>query len=85
MTPLCGRPVRLVQFHRVSHDTVKCLKHMLDRAEQGEIIGISFAAMQSDREFFLQSCGEAHRNTAFASALASSLWFQTMKQAFGEN
>lgn len=85
MKPARERPFRLVQFQRVSHDTVKCLRHMLDRAERGEIIGISFAAMQADREFFVQSCGEAHRNAAFASALASSLWYQTMKSVFGED
>lgn len=78
------RPFRLVQFQRVSHDTVKCLRVLLDRAEKGEIIGISFAAMQADREFFLSNCGEAHRNPAFASALAGSLWYQNMKQVFGD-
>lgn len=82
MKPL--RPFRLVQFQRVSHDTVKCLRVLLERAEKGEIIGISFAAMQADREFFLSNCGEAHRNPAFASALAGSLWYQNMKQVFGD-
>lgn len=78
------RPFRLVQFDRVSHDTVECLEVLLARAKRGEIIGLSFAAMQSNRKFFVSNCGEAHRNSTFASALASSLWYQTMKQVFGD-
>ncbi|MBB3193975.1 hypothetical protein [Roseateles terrae] len=79
------RPFRLVQFPKQSHDVVKCLKKLLERAERGEIIGISYAAMESNREFFFSSCGEAHRNPAFASALASTLWYGTMKRVFNED
>lgn len=77
-------PLRVVRNDGVSRDTVACLRHLLARAERGEIIGVSFAAMQADREFFLSNCGEAHRNPAFASALAGSLWYQNMKQVFGD-
>lgn len=80
-----AKPFRLVQFRRTSHDVVICLRALLERAERGEIIGISYAAMEADREFFFSSCGEAHRNPAFATALASTLWYGTMKRVFNEN
>lgn len=78
-------PFQLVQFRRVSHDTVRCLQVLLQRAEKGEIMGISFAAMDASREVFYSSCGEAHRNPVFASAMASALWYGTMKRVFKED
>lgn len=79
------QPFRLLQLTRpVSHDTVRCLRELLDDAERGKIVGISYAVMATNREFFYSSCGEAHRNPAFASALASTLWYGTMKKVFNE-
>lgn len=78
-------PLRAIKSISASRDTVQCLRHMLGRAERGEIIGISFAAIETSGEYLLQTCGEAHRDAKTASALASALWYQTMKQVFGDD
>lgn len=79
------RPFRLLQLRRpVSHDTVRCLRKLLEDAEAGKIVGISYAAMASNRDFFYSSCGEAHRNPAWATAMAATLFHGTLKRVFGE-
>lgn len=80
------RPFQLVQLksRRVSHDTVQCLRALLRKAEAGEIIGIAYAAMEENREYFYSACGEAHRNPGFAGQMAGALWYGTMKRVFGE-
>lgn len=82
-----ARPFQLVQLRtrRVSHDTVTCIRTLLKRAEAGEIIGLTYAAMEEDRRYFYSSCGEAHRNAGFASQMAGALWYGTMKRVFGED
>lgn len=81
-----GRPFKLLQLRRpVSHDTVKCLRTLLEQAEAGKIVGISYAAMAANREFFYSSCGEAHRNPAWATAMAATLFHGTLKRVFGED
>lgn len=76
-----------VNAHRstVDRDTVRCLRALLADAEAGKIIGISYAVMAADREFFYNSCGEAHRNPAWAAALSATLMHGTMKRIFGED
>lgn len=79
------RPFRLLHLRQpVSHDTVKCLRKLLADAEAGKIVGISYAVMASSREFFYSSCGEAHRNPAWATAMAATLFHGTLKRVFGE-
>jgi hypothetical protein len=80
------RPFRLLQLRpSVSHDTVKCLRRLLADAEAGKIIGISYAAMAANKDFFYSSCGEAHRNPAWATAMAATLFHGTLKRVFGED
>lgn len=79
------QPFRLVQFKRpVSSDTVRCLRTLLADAEAGKIVGISYAVMSSNKKLFYSSCGEAHRNPVFASAMAATLLHGTMKKVFGD-
>jgi hypothetical protein len=79
------RPFRLLQLRQpISHDTVRCLRKLLAEAEAGKIIGISYAAMAANRDFFYSSCGEAHRNPAWATAMAATLFHGTLKRVFGE-
>jgi hypothetical protein len=79
------KPFRLVQLKQpVSHDTVRCLRALLEEAERGEIQGLSFAVMKSNREFTYNFCGEAHRNPAWAAAMAVTLLHGTMKRVFNE-
>lgn len=75
----------LVKTPSVSADTVRCLRTLLADAEAGNIIGISYAVMARNRDFFYSSCGEAHRTPAWAAALSATLMHGTMKRIFGED
>jgi hypothetical protein len=77
-------PFRLIRFPRVSEDTVECLEAMLERARRGEIIGIAYAAMQSNRKFFYNSCGEAHRNPTFAAGMTQAMLHGLMRKVHNE-
>lgn len=80
------RPFRLLHLRQaVSHDTVKCLRELLDQAEKGKIIGVTYAAMANNREFFYSSCGEPHNNPAWATAMAATLLHGTLKKVFGDD
>ncbi|MGQ3051065.1 MAG: hypothetical protein ACT6S0_04710 [Roseateles sp.] len=80
-----ARPFRLLHLRQsVSHETVECLRELLSQAEAGKIIGISYTVMAANREFFYSSCGEAHRNPAWATAMAATLFHGTLKRVFGE-
>ncbi|NBW08296.1 MAG: hypothetical protein EBR82_09735 [Caulobacteraceae bacterium] len=79
------RPFRLVQLKRpVSHDVVRCLESILEDARRGEVHGLAFVVMKTNREFFYNACGEAHRNPAWAAAMAATLMHGTMKRVFNE-
>ena len=79
------RPFRLVQLKRpVSHDVIRCLESMLENAKRGEVHGLAFVVMMENREFFYNACGEAHRNPAWAAAMAATLMHGTMKRVFNE-
>lgn len=81
-----SKPFRLLHLRQpVSHDTVRCLRTLLADAEAGKIVGISYAVMAANREFFYSSCGEAYRNPVFATAMAATLLHGTMKRVFGDD
>ncbi len=65
-------PFTLVESH-TSADTVKCLEEMLARAEEGELIGLAFAAMFKFRGFTVNATGEAIRNPTFSRGMANAL------------
>lgn len=77
-------PFRLIKFPNTSAHTVECLEVLLERARRGEIIGIVYAAMQSNRRFFFNSCGEARRNPTFAAGMTSAMQHGLMKQIHNE-
>ena len=80
------KPFRLLQLRQpVSHDTVKCLQTLLEQAQAGKIVGLAYTAMAANREFFYSACGEAHRNPAWATAMAATLFHGTLKRVFGED
>lgn len=66
-------------------DTINCLRSLLRKAERGEIIGITYAAMRENRDYFFSSCGEAHRNPGFANQMVSAMWYGTIKRVFRED
>lgn len=80
-----AQPFTLLKLTRpISHDTVRCLRTLLADAEAGKIVGVTYAAMSSSREFFFSSCGEAHRNPAWATAMSATLHHGNVRRVFGE-
>lgn len=78
------QPFRLVALDApVSHDTVKCLEALLERAKQGDIIGIAYAVMYRRREFRVHTCGEMHRNPTFTRGAVAALNDQVSRQQWG--
>lgn len=84
-------PLRLVKSAPASADecantadVVRCLRVLLERAERGEIVGLSYAVKQADTSLFVSAAGESHRDPATGAALASGLWYDTMQRLFNE-
>lgn len=72
------------QHQQDSVDTVRFLRALLARAEQGQVRGLVYAAVLSNEEFVYSAAGEAHRQPATAAALTSTLMHGTMKRIFRE-
>lgn len=56
-----------------SHDTIVVLKELLKSAQDGELIGIAFAAMYRRREYITGWTGECNRNPTFARGMVDDL------------
>lgn len=65
-------PFRLVPDN-ISHDTVEALQTLLDDAQEGRIIGVAFCAMYKQRNFIVNTAGEAHRNPVFTRGMIACL------------
>lgn len=65
-------PVRLVP-HVTSHDTVQVLTTLLQEAKRGELLGILFGVMYSNRDLDVGNTGEFDRNPFFARCLVAEL------------
>ncbi len=78
------RPFQLIKLKASgSEHVIECLRDLLEEAEAGRVIGLSYAVMRADRKFFFRSCGEAHRNPAFATAMAATLLHGELERTFG--
>lgn len=67
-------PFQLVAINGgVSRDTIACLRELLKRAENGEVIGVAYAAMYKHRKYTVNACGEADRNPTFARGMVAAL------------
>lgn len=64
----------------VSHDMIEALEALLTDAKKGKLIGLAFTAMCSDRQFFTDTAGEAHRNPVFTSGMLMCLIFKLLKR-----
>lgn len=85
MTRKRERPFQLVKLKSPgSEHVIECLRELLEQAEAGRVIGLSYAVMRSDRKFYYRSCGEAHVNPTFATAMASTLLYGELKRVFNE-
>lgn len=56
-----------------STDVVECLRELLAKAEEGDIIGIAVAAMLKRRGYVCQTAGEAHRSPTYARGMILAL------------
>jgi hypothetical protein len=65
-------PFLLVPY-TVSHDTVQCLKQLLQQAKKGEVIGLAYAAMLKQRAYIVNTSGEAHESPTFARGMVAAL------------
>lgn len=57
----------------ISKDTIACLRALLSHAEQGQLIGIAFAAMYKRKKFIVNSAGEAHQSPVFSLGMVDLL------------
>jgi hypothetical protein len=48
-----------------SHETIRALEQLLERARRGEVIGVAYAAMYRRRRYIISCAGEADRNHTF--------------------
>lgn len=67
------RPPYLLIPDKVSHDTVECLRILLEQASSGELIGIAYAAVLRRRNYIVNTAGEAHRSPTFTRGMVAAL------------
>lgn len=77
-------PFRLVRLNGASHDTVKCLEALLERAKKGEVIGAVYGALYRERKYTVHACGEAYRNPTFARGVVGALDDHLSQQVWEE-
>jgi hypothetical protein len=66
-----------------SHASIEALRTLLKQAENGELIGVAFAAMYQDRTFDVDTAGEAHRSPGFAIQMLMCLIYRLLKKVNG--
>lgn len=57
----------------VSRNTVECCKTLLDGAQSGSIIGLSFVAVLKQHRFVTNVAGFCHKNPTHARGMVQSL------------
>lgn len=68
-----SKPILQLVPKGVSDDTKEALKFLTEDADRGDLIGIAFAAMYRNREYFVSAAGEAYRNPTFALGMVEML------------
>lgn len=67
------KPPFVLVHNNLSHDTVDVLQTLLNGAEEGRIIGVAFCVMYKQREFAVDTTGEAYRNPTFTRGMLACL------------
>jgi len=67
------KPPFLLVPDNISHDTVECLKQLLDQATRGQVIGLAYCAMLKKRAFIVNSAGVAHESPTFSRGMVAAL------------
>lgn len=57
----------------VSNDTVTCLRTLLAQAKRGELLGIAYAGILRQRNYIVNTAGEAHRSPTFTRGMIAAL------------
>lgn len=57
----------------VPPDVVDALSQLLDKAKEGEIVGIGFVAVYKRHEYIVNVAGELRRNPTLARGMVASL------------
>lgn len=65
-------PFRLVP-DQVSQKTVLALEQLLEEAREGKLIGVAFCGMYRNREYIVNTAGEAARNPTFTRGMIAAL------------
>lgn len=69
----------------LSHETVDALEQLLAAAKRGEIIGVAYAAMLKQRNYIVNTAGEAYRNPTFTLGMVRVLDDELMQRVRGYN
>lgn len=69
----------------LSHETVDALEQLLAAAKRGEIIGVAYAAMLKQRNYIVNTAGEAYRNPTFSLGMVRVLDDELMQRVRGYN
>ncbi len=80
------KPPFILKPDAVSDSTVKALQNLLEDAKQGNLIGISFAAMYTkpNRTYVTNTAGEARRNPTFAIGTVIILLYKLIIKVTGK-
>lgn len=65
-------PFRLAEG-RISAETISALEELLAQARSGQLIGIAFAGMWRERQYFADAAGECRRNPTFTRGMIQAL------------
>lgn len=65
-------PYQLIRDH-ISRDTVEAAKQILEGAESGEILGITFGLMLKRRRFIVNVAGECARDPTFTRGMLCAM------------
>jgi hypothetical protein len=68
-----GVPQLRVAGQFVSHDTIAALESLLARARDGEIIGLAYVALARQKNYVVDTAGEARRDPTFALGMVQIL------------
>ena len=77
------QPFTLIQ-QDISHDTIAALEYLLHEARAGNLIGLVYGAALEGRDYFVDTTGEANRNSLLGLGIASVLWRRLSDMEAGE-
>lgn len=68
----------------ISHETIRTLELLLEKAKRGDIIGLAYAVMNKKRTYNTDSAGELHRNPTYALGTVIVLAYKLLLRAVGK-